>query len=1360
MRFLKSKVQILAFGELRDDSIIFGSDASDLTETLRQVEEALRSYNNAVENTIRVSTQLTKQGIQVRASLDQIGQSGTRVTSVIEGLVTSQTTLKESLNLTSQSLVVAQKDEQRLTEARERAKRVSIELAEADIKRAQAARLAAKATTVQIVRRLAPTAATRRFGPSVQETRALGDALGRLQEIQQRFNISQEKVIRIFTRVKAGGIDAYSGVNRQIANASLSILKANQAMGQSAQRLAKVGASAQKAGKLNVQAARKSEIGWRSFGRLIFVNVVSRAFGALTQVIRTSIEQAAEFSIKIGEIRTIQGDNVRATSQWVGELRELSEAFGIPILDAAEAAYQTLSNQIAKGVEVSIFLADAQKLSIAGVSTLTESTNLLSSAINAFGLRTSDAKEISDSFFKTIELGRLRIGDIANSFGRVAVIANQLGVNLNETNAAIATLTIQGIRSDEALTLLRNIMLKLIRPTDEMKKKFEEFGVTSGESLIQTFGFAGAIQKFAEIAEREGTPAIGELFGRVRAITGILGLARDEGIKFANTLGQINNAAGATDQAVAKITETIGFRFRREVEAIRNFITIDLGEKLLKNLLAVTDAFGGLANVVKAFTVALGILAGAFILQKALLVGLAITYAIYDAAIISATFATAAFTATLLANPFTFVVAGIVLATAAIAGLILAFTRAAKRVEESIKVIRDELAELAKDEKRFADEINKELRESLDFRFKERQQEIARERAALNEQLQFELNVLKEIDKELKRTFRDATKALKDSIRKSEQEAKRALREIERSAKRVREAIQQDLVEQFSRSLENLLPVDKINELDDRITDLIVKAGALFEEVGNDAGVTFDDVLAQLKEAADRIKEIDKIRKDAERDITRLTDRRGTILQKNSDAEIKFLRRRSDLEAAFQRARGDPEKQAKIIERIRRLEEDANQRIRRRREEFAKIEQQLQAQQALLAIINALGRRDVELAERRKVLEEARQVRLENEAAIAKETAARERQQLRAFEESFRELQAFDPVKIIGKGTPEEIEEAKRRLDEAAVSARKILKTVEDAGERRRLIESIETKRLAALNAIRILEEKKVLDAVTKNLEVRRKLTAEVFAEAEEKQKDFTKTINEETKKALDILQETFGKGGPLVGILAGPLEDVEESVRLALVGTRKDLDAFIASIDEIRKKVRRPFGTGAPIAGLVPEEVLQAFLSIARSVAEVSKARQEFSTLTEQLEKISTNLGTLEKPTEDFAVRLERAQKAAEGLAKALESQVGSRARLATLTAFGFSHGGLVPGRGRSDTVPALLSPGEFVVNANATRKFFTQLQSINSGSIQRFQEGGIVNNIGDINVSIQDAPTNVDGRTIARAIKRELFRGSVRLR
>jgi len=47
------------------------------------------------------------------------------------------------------------------------------------------------------------------------------------------------------------------------------------------------------------------------------------------------------------------------------------------------------------------------------------------------------------------------------------------------------------------------------------------------------------------------------------------------------------------------------------------------------------------------------------------------------------------------------------------------------------------------------------------------------------------------------------------------------------------------------------------------------------------------------------------------------------------------------------------------------------------------------------------------------------------------------------------------------------------------------------------------------------------------------------------------------------------------------------------------------------------------------------------------------------------------------------------------------------------------IPGQGRGDKIPAMLEPGEFVVNRNATEKFAPILMAMNRGTVQGLQEG-----------------------------------------
>lgn len=90
-----------------------------------------------------------------------------------------------------------------------------------------------------------------------------------------------------------------------------------------------------------------------------------------------------------------------------------------------------------------------------------------------------------------------------------------------------------------------------------------------------------------------------------------------------------------------------------------------------------------------------------------------------------------------------------------------------------------------------------------------------------------------------------------------------------------------------------------------------------------------------------------------------------------------------------------------------------------------------------------------------------------------------------------------------------------------------------------------------------------------------------------------------------------------------------------------------------------------------------------------------------------------------------------------------------------GFSEGGHVPGP--TDTVPAMLTPGEFVVNARAARSFAPLLEAINHG--KGFADGGSVTNVGDINITVKGGPTGSAtvediGRGLRRALRRRVIR------
>jgi len=115
-----------------------------------------------------------------------------------------------------------------------------------------------------------------------------------------------------------------------------------------------------------------------------------------------------------------------------------------------------------------------------------------------------------------------------------------------------------------------------------------------------------------------------------------------------------------------------------------------------------------------------------------------------------------------------------------------------------------------------------------------------------------------------------------------------------------------------------------------------------------------------------------------------------------------------------------------------------------------------------------------------------------------------------------------------------------------------------------------------------------------------------------------------------------------------------------------------------------------------------------------------------------------------------------------AQQAAVASRAAAATGSATAV-HGGryfATGGRG-TDQIPAMLSRGEFVMNAKSARQFFPQLQAMNAGVRPTYRDqGGPVTNVGDINVSVNGGETSQKTiREIATGLRRELRRGTIKL-
>ena len=143
--------------------------------------------------------------------------------------------------------------------------------------------------------------------------------------------------------------------------------------------------------------------------------------------------------------------------------------------------------------------------------------------------------------------------------------------------------------------------------------------------------------------------------------------------------------------------------------------------------------------------------------------------------------------------------------------------------------------------------------------------------------------------------------------------------------------------------------------------------------------------------------------------------------------------------------------------------------------------------------------------------------------------------------------------------------------------------------------------------------------------------------------------------------------------------------------------------------------------SGSLAADAATAQLSLANQIV---KVREEFTALIRSIGQ-SESFRTMVSLTLDLAsalIRLADASKNALPLITAMMAFRGARA----LTQFGggfrrglgFAKGGLVPGSGNRDTVPAMLTPGEFVIRKNAVNA----IGASNLHNLNGYADGGTV--------------------------------------
>jgi len=210
-------------------------------------------------------------------------------------------------------------------------------------------------------------------------------------------------------------------------------------------------------------------------------------------------------------------------------------------------------------------------------------------------------------------------------------------------------------------------------------------------------------------------------------------------------------------------------------------------------------------------------------------------------------------------------------------------------------------------------------------------------------------------------------------------------------------------------------------------------------------------------------------------------------------------------------------------------------------------------------------------------------------------------------------------------------------------------------------------------------------------------------------------SLSDGQKKFTAIAAVIVGVVVPAVTMLAG--------LFLNLVGT-------LAKMTQGMALFSKGFITGGPIGAFKALSQSSKYLSLAEMDAamaaqQLSGASQVLNaTLIEQVGTANAAAAAIANLTKAYSAMASTQQSASMlpgfKIAGAAGANAGKTSNV-RIRGIRRNSGGGVPGVGNTDTVPAMLTPGEFVVNKDATRKNLPLLKAINDGKSQGLNNGGI---------------------------------------
>lgn len=486
--------------------------------------------------------------------------------------------------------------------------------------------------------------------------------------------------------------DSAENLSEKTTETEKNLDEAAEAARKASEEVEKFGDKSEETGKQSEESSKKSRDGIKELQGVLASAGIAATLNEIKNGFFDCSEAAAQFETSTAMVATIADTSQKSLSDISKEVRTYSNETGEAASDMAEATYQAISASV-NTADAASFAGTATKLAVGGFTSATTAVDVLTTAINAYGLAASDATQLSDYLITTQNLGKTSVDQLAQSVGKVIPLASAYNVQMDNLSSAYAVLTANGIATAESGTYLKSMLNELGDTGSGVSEVLlNSTGKTFAQLMEQGYSLGDVMAMLGNAVDGDST-AFNALWNSTEAGIGALSLFNAGADKYNSVLESMRTSAGATEKAYSTMADTTD-KSKQRMENAFNNLKISVGDVLNPALTQVyegfTNVFAGMSDFVdehpavvaaiSAIAVGVGGFTGAL--------------AAYNLATTAAKFVTEAFTATLAANPYVLAAAGIVAVTAAAVTLTGVLITQSDEYEGMTATCRDQYDEL------------------------------------------------------------------------------------------------------------------------------------------------------------------------------------------------------------------------------------------------------------------------------------------------------------------------------------------------------------------------------------------------------------------------------------------------------------------------------------------------------------------------------------------------------------------------------------------------------------------------------------------------------------------------------------------